>query len=308
MEADRDGTPTSGEDSDPVETHVGILTGRSAPDLTDDGREIASRLETRGYAVDPIVWTDDAVDWTEYDVVVVRSCWDYHTDLERFRSLLETLERADLAVYNPPSVIRWNAHKSSLVDLEAAGVPVPETIPLEAGTEASLEGIMREHGWTDAVVKPAVGARSTGVWRTSLEDAPSDQALFETACANGDVVVQRFAPEIERGERSIVFVRGECSHAWNDPTKPDDFSDFEEPQLSYEPTDDLIEAARTALETACDLLECDPGRLLYARVDYVERDGDLLVMELELIEPYLGLSRTEGALERFVDAIDALGR
>lgn len=308
MEVDRDGKPSSGGDSDQVETYVGILTGGSVPNLTDDGQEIASRLETRGYAVDPIVWTDDAIDWDEYDAVVFRSCWDYHTDPEQFRSLLETLERADLSVYNPPSAIRWNAHKSYLVDLEAAGVPVPETVPLEAGTAASLEEIIREHGWTDAVIKPAVGASSTGVWRTSLEDAPSDQERFETACANGDVVVQRFTPEIERGERSIVFVRGAYSHAWNDPTKPDDFSDFEEPQLSYEPTDSLIGEARTALETACEILECDSSRLPYARVDYVERDGKLLVMELELIEPYLGLARTEGGVERFVDAIDSLVR
>ncbi|ARS90179.1 ATP-grasp domain-containing protein [Natrarchaeobaculum aegyptiacum] len=287
------------------EPRVGILTGERYPDLFDDGKAIAATLEDRGVRADPIVWSA-AGDLDAYDAVLVRSCWDYHTDPTAFREFLTTLERSDPDVYNPPSVMRWNAHKSYYRDLEAAGVPIPPSVCVEAGTDVALESILRQRGWTEAVVKPAVGASSTGVWRTSLDDVADDQSRFEAACADRDVVVQQFAPEIERGERSIVFVRGEYSHAWNDPTKPDDFSDFEEADDSYEPHDDLRSTARSVLETACDRLECAPSDLSYARVDYVERDGRLLLMELELIEPYLGLVREDGALERFVDAFESL--
>jgi hypothetical protein len=44
---------------------------------------------------------------------------------------------------------------------------------------------------------------------------------------------------------------------------------------------------------------------LYARVDGVVRDGDLLLMELELIEPNVFLSARPGALEDFAAAIEA---
>ncbi|MHC3439775.1 ATP-grasp domain-containing protein [Natrialbaceae archaeon A-gly3] len=286
---------------------VGILTSDEYADLAEDGQAIAAGLEARGIRAEPIVWSK-AGDLAAYDAAVVRSCWDYHTDPEGFLSFLEDLEGADVAVYNSLEVIRWNAHKSYYRDLEAAGVPIPPSVCFEAGTETPLEAILRDHDWSDAVVKPAVGAGSAGVWKTSLEDAANDQDRFDAACADGDVVVQEFTPEIEQGERSIVFVRGEYSHAWNDPTKADDFSDFEEPDLSYEPGKGIVEDARSVLETACAILECDSTALPYARVDYVERDGEILVMELELIEPYLGLAREEGAVERFVETFTSLLR
>ncbi|WP_255192539.1 hypothetical protein [Natronobeatus ordinarius] len=48
----------------------------------------------------------------------------------------------------------------------------------------------------------------------------------------------------------------------------------------------------------------EPERPCYARVDGLERGGAFELMELELIEPYLGLVRS-GAVERFADEIEA---
>ena len=42
---------------------------------------------------------------------------------------------------------------------------------------------------------------------------------------------------------------------------------------------------------------------LYCRIDAVARDGRLVLMELELIEPELFLGLAEGAAERFAKAI-----
>jgi hypothetical protein len=47
-----------------------------------------------------------------------------------------------------------------------------------------------------------------------------------------------------------------------------------------------------------------PGqRSLYARVDGIERDGRLMVMELECIEPQLHLRSHPGAVERLAEAV-----
>jgi len=48
-----------------------------------------------------------------------------------------------------------------------------------------------------------------------------------------------------------------------------------------------------------------PSVPLYARVDGVERDGRLVLMELELIEPHLFLSWGDGAAERLAGALRA---
>jgi len=292
--------------SDP---RLGVVTGEAAPELTDDGRAIAAALADRGFETTPVVWTDESVDWTSFDVAVLRSCWDYPTDTDRFRGVLDAMAAADVAVVNPPRVVRWNLHKSYLFDLQAGGVPVPATELIERGSEASLASVLRERGLAEAVVKPAIGTASTDVWRTGLADAPADEDRFADLLADGDVLVQAFVPEIVDGERSIVCFGGAYSHAWNSPTEPDDVTAFGDADASYDPADRIVEEAVGALETACDATGIDPDELPYARVDYVERDGSLLLMELELIEPYLGLERGAHTVERFRDAItDAVGR
>ena len=76
------------------------------------------------------------------------------------------------------------------------------------------------------------------------------------------------------------------------------------PTTSYDPDAHLVEQAADALRTACDLLDVDTVDLPYARVDGVERDGEFLLLELELVEPHLGLGYGEGSVRRFADAIE----
>ncbi len=58
----------------------------------------------------------------------------------------------------------------------------------------------------------------------------------------------------------------------------------------------VVTAARRALALA-------PAETLYARVDLVETDRGVLLMELELIEPGLFLADAPEAAERLADAI-----
>ncbi|RMG88774.1 MAG: glutathione synthetase, partial [Bacteroidetes bacterium] len=46
-----------------------------------------------------------------------------------------------------------------------------------------------------------------------------------------------------------------------------------------------------------------PEPLLYARVDGVVRDGDLVLMELELIDPELFFRFSESARRNFISAL-----
>jgi len=45
------------------------------------------------------------------------------------------------------------------------------------------------------------------------------------------------------------------------------------------------------------------GPLLYARVDGIERQGEFVLMELEVNEPFLYIGSSSGAAKRFADAI-----
>jgi hypothetical protein len=284
---------------------LGVITGTHAPTLSDDDGLLEAALADRGVGAEPVRWDDSTVTWTDYDGVLFRSCWEYPTDLGRFRRLLAELQRTDVPVCNPLPAIRWNMHKSYLVDLAEAGVRLPPTTVIEAGSDVSLTDVLDRHGWSEAVVKPAIGSFSRDVRRVSRGDVDDAATRFRDILASSDVVVQRFVPEITAGERSVVFFAGTYSHAWNSLTTDDDVTEFEGVDTGYEPPAAIREQAAGVLDAARDHLGADPASLPYARVDYVHRDGALLLMELELIEPFLGLARGANAADRFADALTA---
>ena len=280
---------------------VGIVTDEEHADLAADGRAIASELETRGFRTEPLVWTKSA-DPERYDVVLFRTPWDYYTVPDRFQSFLDRLNAAGIEVYNPIDVVRWNIHKSYLTELAGAGVETTPTVCFESGEDVSLEAVLAERGWEQAVIKPAIGAGSEGVWRTSLAEAAADQRRFEDDLSERDTLVQQFLPGIDSGERSIVFVDGAYSHAWNDVPRSDDFSAFAETGVTFDPPASARSAAYDTLATACRLLGYEPTDLPYARVDYVDDDGFSLI-ELELFEPNLELGVAPEAAERVAESI-----
>jgi hypothetical protein len=65
------------------------------------------------------------------------------------------------------------------------------------------------------------------------------------------------------------------------------------------------EAEPALIEQSARVLEAIDGVPLYARVDGVVRGGDLLLMELELIEPNVFLGSRPGAADDFAVAVRA---
>lgn len=320
---------------------LAIVTGRHAPRLSENGRALADALADRGVETAPVMWDDPSVRWGRYDGVLIRSCWEYPEDRARFRTLLDELSGTDVPVCNPLRALRWNLHKSYLLDLADEGVRIPPTAALDRGTDTSLAAVLRERGWTDAVVKPAVGAMSADVRRVSMEEAvrtaepaetgeraepaePGETAettetsktttsaesagsdrttpWFADLLADHDVIVQAFVPEIVDGERSIVYFGGSYSHAWNS-LPAESVTEFDDIDAGYEPSTAIREQADDVIRAAREILGVEPSEVPYARIDYVERGSELVLMELELIEPYLGLDRGAGAIGRFCDAV-----
>lgn len=284
-------------------SELAIVTGKEAPALSDDGKQLAAALATRGVQSEPVMWNDPSVEWRSYDAVLLRSCWDYPADQSRFRAMLDELERAGVPVCNPIHVLQWNHHKSYLVELADSGVRIPQTTVIERGTDRSLEALFESQGLEEAVVKPAVGTGSTDVWRVSRSAAGDSERRFSELVAEHDVLVQQFVPDIAAGERSIVFFGGEYSHAWNSPTTEEDITAFEGIDAAYEPSSEIRRQASEAVQAACDILGIEPQHLPYARVDYVRHGSELLLLELELIEPHLRFGCDENSVDRFVEVL-----
>jgi len=282
-------------------SRVALVTCGSLRELTDDDRPLLTELWTLGLEAEPAVWDDPSVDWRRYDAAVIRSAWDYHLSPAAFLAWLSRLEALGVAVWNPPAVLRANLDKSYLKELEAAGVGVVPTAWVDRGAGADLDEILAARGWDEAVVKPSVSA---GAFRTSrvARGRPEGQAALEHVLAHSDAMIQPFLPEIaSEGEWSFVFIGGEYSHAVLKTPRAGDFRVQQEHggrTERREPPPGLLIQAR-------DAAIAGPGPWLYGRVDGVRRGGDLLVVELELIEPFLFLSYAPGAAKSFAAAIKA---
>ena len=85
------------------------------------------------------------------------------------------------------------------------------TTYVAAESGLTLKEIMESHGWTQALIKPAVSAGVMGAWKCSLADA--DQGRFARSGWNCDLLVQEYLDEILQGEWSFVFLAGAFSHA-----------------------------------------------------------------------------------------------
>ena len=117
------------------------------------------------------------------------------------------------------------------------------------------------------------------------------------------MMVQPFLPTIQtEGELSFIFIDGDLSHALIKRAKPGDYriqSSYGGQEETIVPDGSDLDAARAVLDT----LDETP---LYARVDMLRHpDGSLLLMELELIEPYLYPEQGARLGERMAKAVAA---
>jgi hypothetical protein len=281
-------------------SRIAFVTDRSQPSLSADDELAASLLRRAGHRVEAASWEDDAVRWSGYDAVVVRSCWDYWRRPAEFAGWLAAREADGDALWNPAPLLRWNADKRYLRELGAAGVPVTPTEWVGGGTGASLEEILRRNGWDRAVVKPCVSASAGNTWATTLAAARGREAEFARLAARVDVMVQPFVEEVTtRGEWSLVFIEGCFSHAVLKRPRSGDFRVQRQHGGSAEaarPSPLLVVQAARALAAA-------PRSTLYARVDGCEVAGVFQLMELELLEPCLFLEHDPGAPLRLAEAV-----
>jgi len=288
---------------------IALVTDSDGPNLSSSDQTLLAPLRARGIGALAVPWRAPHVDWRAFDLVVLRSCWNYHRHLAGFRAWIDHLAAAGVRVCNPPAVVRWNLDKAYLRDLADAGVPIIPTVWLDAGAPAQLAAILDTQGWGRAVVKPRVSASAHGIWHVDRVQATERQPDLERMLATTGALIQPLMPQIAAGEWSLVFFDGAFSHAaLKVPAAGDIFVQQRlggTTSLRQAPAH-LVAQAAAIVEAATRQLLPTGHALLYARVDGIEVHGRLLLMELELIEPglFLDLAAPE-ASARFAAAIAA---
>lgn len=277
---------------------IAFVTSKDYRELTDSDRLASIAFRDDGAQVIPAVWDDPSVDWKGFDIIVVRSPWDYFRHIDRFLRWIDSVESQN--VWNPVSILRWNMNKRYLFDLAGKGIRIPRTVIFDKESPFDPSLVTLQLGAIEVVIKPVVSASAWNTWRCSLDNFSNEDRLK----ANGllstmDIMVQEFMPEIAtEGEWSLIFFGDKFSHAVQKYPGKGDFRVQNELGGRYNaepnPPDDLVWQAKNVLATI-------KTPLLYARVDGIVREGAFVLMELELFEPALFFDVYPGGVQRFCD-------
>jgi glutathione synthase/RimK-type ligase-like ATP-grasp enzyme len=283
---------------------IALVTAIAAFALDEDLAPLQHALQSAGMEAPIVAWDDPTVSWSRFDLVLLRSPWDYTERLSEFLAWAERVS-TQTTLLNPLDVIRRNTDKHYLADLGKLGIAVVPSEFAEPGDDAAAALQNFLHKYPDAaefVVKPAVGAGSRDAQRYGREQDEAATAHIERLLADErSVLMQPYLTSVdEAGETALMFFDGVFSHAIRKgpllqrdegPTR----ALFAPEKISARvPGKDEVALAQATLAA----LTGDP--LAYARVDLIRAaDGSPRVLELELTEPSLFFPYGEGSADRF---------
>jgi len=278
-----------------VTKRIALATSADHPELHEHDLPLVDALRTAG--LDPVVevWTDPSVDWSAYDAVLLRSVWDYHLRYDEFTEWLGLVDKAGVPVFNDSDLVRWNGDKRYLVELRERGIAI---VPSQVAAGDCLREVVAGLTGQEIVIKPTVSASAHHTVRGVAGSDELSRAMDDLP--DTVYLVQPFQPEIVAdGEWSLMFIDGEYTHAVVKRPAAGDYR----VQVMFGGESTLIDPSPAVLESARAALAAAGSTPLYARVDGVVVNGRFLLMELELIEPYLFLPEFPEATEKLATAV-----
>lgn len=277
---------------------IALVTTSDMPVIDADEKLLLPLLPE----ADLVCWDDAEVDWAPYELVVIRSTWNYTEHLDAFLGWATRVSQLTHLV-NPVEIIEWNTDKHYLDDLAARGIPTVPTTFVAPGEEIPVDAVVPLDG--HLVVKPSVGAGSKGA---KLFHGDPRGATAHVAALHAERRTAMLQPYLEgvdtAGETALIYIGGEFSHA---ARKAAILSQEMSWATGLYADEKLASTTASAAERdVADRVLADLPGLAYARVDLLPTAGGPVVLELELTEPSLFLALGEGAPERAAAAFRAM--
>ena len=238
-------------------------------------------------------WNDKSIAWESFDAAVIRSAWDYVPVRDNFLQFAKNVE-TKTKLFNSYEVMKWNTDKKYLSILESKGVPIIPT-KFANNIEEALPSIKWAFGKATAIaIKPTVGAGARLAGKATSEEEAIEyvKKIFE---ANRTAIIQPYISSVDdEGEKAIIVINGEISHvAKKVPALTKGGHGDAAGQLEI--TNEIRDIVKTISNAVSEWND-----LLFARVDVVRMGEKLVLMELELTEPWLFMQfRPEAGVELF---------
>lgn len=300
------------------------------------------KLRDKGYKVEVVSWQDPSINWQSKELVVMGPVWGYSKQQKSFDAWLARMQELRVPLENSPQFIRWNFTKDYLLTLQKAGISIPPTMIVPLDSDKTLAQTIAEAkaqwGTDDIVIKGVVDAGAFGYKHINPECAsPYEDDFAKLKRDNSGVVVQPFLPQIgKQGEFAFVFFGDELSHGFLKVPRPNDerVQPFYGGKSFHFRNDDIAERNdltihNSAISISKDEIASARGQAieirrklnsllhrkgiappLYVRIDGVMVNGQLQVMEIEGLEPYMEMKEamqadpSKDVVESYARAID----
>lgn len=289
------------------------------PPFTPDDQIAVNALRKNGYEVRPIVWNSAIASLREFDLIIVRSPWDYMDSDEnksRFSQWIHDVEQAGLGVANPAKFMQWLLDKHYLQHIAEEGCAVIPTQYYEKGASLNLLEHFDKNG--QFVVKPCVSAGGMGLYHIkTADDAINYQTEMDERMRTCSYMLQDFIPEItSNGEWSLIFFGGKYSHALHKKPGPNSILVHAERggslSFSSQPKQHIIDFANAVYQKVLPAfrktmqVEYDAHSVLYLRLDIIETNAGPVLIECEGVEPELFFRAKPASETAFCEAVAAI--
>ena len=281
---------------------LAILTSIDMPNMLPYDMEVIALLEKRGVETTILIWdkiiTRSPQELQQFDAILIRTIWDYFLKYDEYLKLLNLLEASKVPVFNPVEILKWNANKKYLQQLQNECFDIIPTI-FNLNNDKDSFAVAISKDWKKVVLKPVISGNSYHTFVIDGEDEHKFNQLIDKHYINRPYMLQEFIPEISNGEISTIYFSNGYSYSVTKVPPVGEYRvQFDYGGIYHFGDVDPI------IKNTCDRIAARfENKLLYQRVDGVWRDGKFLIMEVELIEPDIYLNLNNNALSNWVDAL-----
>lgn len=259
-------------------------------------------LEQKGWQVEEVSWHAKDVEWDKYEVVVIRSAWDYQSDAPGFLECLEKINASSAKLENSFPLVSWNISKDYLKTLEAHDIPIVPTLWANEFDYPQILSSFAHFETSEIVIKPLISANADHTYRLSLKDVNAQEEGLKEVFSGRPYMIQPFLRAVvNEGEYSLFYFGGQFSHCILKIPRQNDFRVQEEHGGQLR----AVDASKDMQAMSERVLKALPELPLYARIDLIRAGSGFVVIEIELIEPSLYFNMDSGSAERFALAFCA---
>ncbi len=279
-------------------------TGRYLSVVPNEDEMLLNLFTKHKHQVELKVWDDPSVDWTSYDIIIIKSTWDYFIGkIEKFYQWLDFIKEKNIPCLNSPDLIKWNSDKHYLIDIQSAGLNIVPSIVIEKNNLFYADDAFQKFNTDELIVKPTISGGAMNTLRLNKENAKQNEIQINDWLKEQAYLVQPLKKEIiTEGEWSFLFFNGQFSHHLLKTAKDGEFriQHFFGGKISSPKFDQNL------INIAKEYVSKFAANSLYARVDGVVGKNGFELMELELIEPYMFFFTNENSLENYYNAFEQL--